>query len=322
MAVLICAMVIGIASASEFSSKSLRSGALVISEDKNSVLAKDADGNSVRISKMPGRVVSCYTSFVSLWYLAGGKLVAMPNTSHSSLEKEPYSSLEKVGGVTAPSLEKILSLKPDLVLLSSRMEKHRATREILQKAGISSILLDYENYSDFLCLADLFSRINGKQLKESGDVAMVIRQIDDLIASVPSREGPRFLSLFASASKASRAETNNANTAMIASLLGGRNIMENLRMPGRRLSVDLSMEKIIQENPDIIFFTTMGDEERIREKMKKNLSEDPVWRSLRAVREHKIHFLPNELFLFKANERYPEAFKQLYNIMHEAKEPR
>ncbi|HOK04313.1 MAG TPA: ABC transporter substrate-binding protein [Victivallales bacterium] len=292
---------------------------LIVSETSDTITCLNVDRSTSVLKKNPEKVISCYTSFVSLWYLAGGKLIAIPNTKHKNLLIEPYNKLELIGSVTSPNVEKIISLKPDLVLLSAQMEKHWELREILKSARINSLLLDYNNYYDFLTLSLLFSKINGKEIDNNQELKTIINDINSIIDRAQKNRKIRFLSIFASAIKANKAETSEANTALIAKLLGAENIIDNLKIKTKSINIDLSMEKIFEQDPDIILITTMGDEKIIQEKMRTFLKNDPLWSQLSAIKKDRFYFLPNELFLYKANENYPEAFKIIYQILYEDK---
>ena len=60
-----------------------------------------------------------------------------------------------VGDFYNPNLEKLLALKPDLVLLHSKRGKHWEVQKLLRSAGVESVCVDYTNYDDFLILLDV-----------------------------------------------------------------------------------------------------------------------------------------------------------------------
>jgi iron complex transport system substrate-binding protein len=116
--------------------------------------------------------------------------------------------------------------------------------------------------------------------------------------------------------KGVNAETNSANTACMATLLGGKNIVPEKGIPKSMSRVKFSLEKIMMEDPDVILITTMGDFDTLTSKMKEKFVKDPIWASLRAVKSNRVYFLPSELFLYRANEKYSEAFKLLAKAMY------
>ncbi len=298
--------------ASSFGAEPLKS--LVVRETDSSLVCKDDDGKDVELKKRPQRVIVCYASFVALWHLAGGQAIAIVDTVNKTNLPESARDIPTVGSFVSPNIEKMLELKPDLALLCGKIEKHRAVRDMLAERDIQSVILDYENYGDFLSLLDLFARLNGRNLSEIPEAAKVVADVDATVSKATKLKGPRFISLFASAKELS-AEMANANTASMATLLGGVNVVGADAKKGSS-TMKFSMERLLMEDPDLILFTTMGDAKDIQERMKRDLMSDPAWKGLRAAKDGCVFFLPNALFLYKPNEKFPEAFKHLAKIMY------
>ena len=78
----------------------------------------------------------------------------------------------------------------------------------------------------------------------------------------------------------------------------------------------LRLEAIIAENPDFIFFSTMGNEEKVREYMDGELLGE-VWQSLDAVKKGNYAYLPKEMFQYKPNRRFGEAYRYLAELLYE-----
>lgn len=137
-----------------------------------------------------------------------------------------------------------------------------------------------------------------------------------MLASVPETgeaEQKRILFIRAgskySATKAKTAE-NNFVCVMLKEL-GTYNIAENAPV----LLDGLSQEEILMENPDYIFISTMGKEEAARAYMDSVLQEE-AWQHLDAVKEGRYAYLPKELFQFKPNKRWGEAYRYLADLLY------
>ena len=77
----------------------------------------------------------------------------------------------------------------------------------------------------------------------------------------------------------------------------------------------LSIEAILQADLDYIFISTMGDAEAAVAHMDSVLQE-PTWQSLTAVQEGNYVYLPKELFQFKPNGRWDEAYEYLIDLVY------
>jgi iron complex transport system substrate-binding protein len=288
---------------------------LVIAESADRLTCRDADGVSVIISKHPRRTIVNYVSLVGLWYQAGGTAVGIPDTNNVSELPEAARGIATTGRVTAPNAERILSLEPTLVILAADMERQRALKDILEGAGIETLTLSYGTYADYLGILDLFYRLNGSAIPADSSAAAAANEIEALCSLTRARPATSFLSIFASTIDV-QAETDKAHTAYMASCLGAKNIVASPQAIGSASRVTMSLERIHMDDPDVIFVTTMGDSGVISEKMRKDFMESDSWKSLRAVREGRVHFLPSELFLYKPNARFPEAFRMLAAYLH------
>ena len=70
-----------------------------------------------------------------------------------------------------------------------------------------------------------------------------------------------------------------------------------------------SMEDLMKKDPDILFLTTMvtpGQEKKVFE---ESLLNQPAWQELRAVKEGRVYFLPQNLFLSSPGIDYPKAIR-------------
>ena len=80
----------------------------------------------------------------------------------------------------------------------------------------------------------------------------------------------------------------------------------------------LSLEEILKEEPDYIFIATMGDEAAAKSYMDGVLAQ-PAWQALSAVRNGNCRYLPKDLFQYKPNARWGEAYQYLSDVLNEQK---
>ena len=67
------------------------------------------------------------------------------------------------------------------------------------------------------------------------------------------------------------------------------------------------METLVEQNPEIIFITSMGKPEEIENRLRTDFKNNPAWNSLPAVKAGRVYVLPEKLFLINPGLRYPEA---------------
>ena len=115
-----------------------------------------------------------------------------------------------------------------------------------------------------------------------------------------------------SSAKYTKAKTaENHFVCVMLDKLGTENIADKAPV----LLEGLSMEEILRSDPDAVFFTTMGAEEGAVAYM-ESLLEDPVWSCLAAVQAGRVYHLPKDLFQYKPNARWDEAYEYLFTLLY------
>ncbi|HZK25356.1 MAG TPA: ABC transporter substrate-binding protein [Oscillospiraceae bacterium] len=285
---------------------------LIRAEDERSITIMDPLGNEVVITKEPKKVVVLMNSLLDLWYLAGGTAVGrVSGTENVPPEAE---SIEILGSVGSPNLEKIIAMQPDLIIMTSTMAAHREIKDVFAQNKIETLYCEFYDYQDFFENLDVFTRITGRRDIFETDISQLDDEVKEIVDKTVDERKPKVLILFAS-SKSVTCELPTAQTGNMVDILGGENIVTDTLAEGD-VRVNFSLEKIVESDPDVILITTMGDLEECKARIKEDVSSNQAWAGIRAVKEGNIHYLPKDLFMYKPNVRYPEAFAYLANILY------
>lgn len=281
-------------------------------KDGESITVTDDLGREVTIEKNPEKVVILFSSFIDIWVKSGGKLVGMTEDQLVH-DVKGLDGVEGVGRTGGLSLEKILSLEPELVILSVGTTEQRELVPILEENNVKVLALEYILKDDYFRIAKLFSEINDSKDLYEENVATVEKQIEEVIERVPDEEIRVFI-MFASSKSISARGSDSTLGEMLADL---KTI--NIADEASELLNDknFSLEKVIEEDPDFIFVQTRGsDMEAVNERIKKDVESNPAWASLSAVKNDRYIMLPKDLYLYKANDRYGEAYENLAKILY------
>ncbi len=271
----------------------------------------DSAGQTVRLDKRPERVAVLFSSLADIWVLSGGGCAM---TVGESVERGIVSDgtpLADGGAGKTLNIEIILAAEPDLVILSADVEGQIKAARTLKAAGIPCALMRVESFADYLSVLDIFCRINGSDAYENYG-AEVKNRVDDLLNSLP--EGAeRDILFIRSGSSAASAKAKTADEHFAAAMLdeiGAHNIADDAPV----LLDGLSLEAVIKADPDIIFITLMGNEKSARAYI-DSLLTSPAWQTLSAVQNGRVVYLPRELFQYKPNARWAEAYEFLINAL-------
>lgn len=268
----------------------------------------DSRGQEVTIEKNPERVVSVFNSFLDIWMASGGEVVG---TIEPSGDKPVpgTENAEIVGTQGAVSLETLLSLEPDVVIVNGNSSHHMELVPSLEQNGIKVIALDFVYKEDYYKIARVYTALTGREDLYETNVKQVNENIEKIIADSPIDKNYKVLLIMASG----KSITARGTDSYVGEMLKDLHTTNIADVSNNVLSeTSFSMEKIIEEDPDFIFVQTTGsDMDVVYDKLKKDVESNPAWASLQAVQNDRYIFLPKDLYMYKANQRYAEAYEGL-----------
>src|SRR5690606_1035311 len=142
---------------------------------------------------------------------------------------------------------------------SPDIENHLKIMTILDDAKIAHAFFKVEYFEDYLKMLDICTEITGNKdlyeehgLKIKEDIENTLQKIKNKVSAQPT---VLFVRAFSGGAKAKK---DDNLTCKILEDLGTINIAK--KYPS--LLEELSMEEIIEEDPDYIFVTTMGSTEK------------------------------------------------------------
>ena len=211
-------------------------------------------------------------------------------------------------------LERLIGSKPELVLCSAELAGQLECAEALRSAGIPVAAFSVETFEDYLRVLKLCTQILGTPENYETYGEAVRLEVEAIVSAAQAlEERPRILFVRAgSSARYTKAKTADQHfVCVMLRDLGTENIADKAPI----LLEGLSTEEVLLSDPDAILFTTMGDESAGVAYM-ESLLADPVWSSLRAVREGNVHQLPKDLFQYKPNSRWAEAYAYLVDLLY------
>ncbi|WP_427912675.1 ABC transporter substrate-binding protein [Ramlibacter sp. MMS24-I3-19] len=231
------------------------------------VTVRDDRGVDVTLREAPRRIVALLPSLTETVCELGAcdRLVGVDDFSNwpASVPRLPH-----VGGVADFSVERVVALKPDVVLLSSTA---RALPR-LQALGVPVLGLDIKTLADVRRV----SAIVGQALQVEGAPALWQRiesGIDAAARSVPA--SARGTTVYFEISDGPYAASESSHIGELLRRLGAANIV-----PGHLGSVPkLNPEFVVRADPQVIM---------VAERDAPSLASRPGWSHLRALREGRV----------------------------------
>jgi iron complex transport system substrate-binding protein len=227
----------------------------------------DDRGITVLLAQSPQRIVSLLPSLTEM-VCELGQCQRLVGVDRYSNYPERVRTLPKVGGGLDPSIEAIVMLKPDLVLLAT--SSPAAAR--LQSLGIQVVALEPKSHADVRRVLEVIGQLLGV-----ADAQRVWRVIDAGVSAVAQAIPPRI--------KNSRVyfEINNAPYAAgeasfigeTLTRLGVRNIVPAALGPFPKINPEF----VVRANPDVIM---VGDANF------EGMAQRPGWAGMRAIKAKRL----------------------------------
>lgn len=293
----------------------------------DSVTFTDGLGERVTMPLRPQNVAILYASFTTLWYEAGGTVSGcLGGESATELYREQIGrDITEDAGVRVLAdsaqakrwdIEGILAAEPDLIICSTAMSGYSTIAAPAQAAGIPVIVVDYQDFSDYLKWFKVFCHLNGQPTLWERVAMKALDEIAALLASCPTEQGPTVLSMFTGVDSL-KANTSATVLGGMLSAMGARNIVDLPSDAGTEHTV-VDLEAVFAADPDIILIQCHTGEDSARALVERLYGESPVWQSLTAVKEGRVYYLEKNLFHNKPNSRFAEAYATIAGYLYPA----
>lgn len=275
----------------------------------------DDTGVQITLSKKPQRVAVLFSSFADVWISAGGTVSITVGESVERGFADTDAILVDAGAGKTVNTELLIASQPDFVICSADVEKQVQAAKILNGSGIPTACFRIEAFSDYLRVLKICTDITEDEVAYRKNGIAVKDRIDTMLSTLPTEEqaAPDLLFVRASASSIKAKTAAHHFAAAMLEELGAYNIANDAPI----LLDGLNDEVIVQKNPTFIFVSIMGNETAARE----YIAQNAIWQTLSAVREGRCVYLPKELFQYKPNARWDEAYRYLIEFLYETEQP-
>jgi iron complex transport system substrate-binding protein len=231
----------------------------------------------VRLPSSPQRIISMVPSLTEIVCALGAcdRLVATDRYSNWPAQAK---ALPKAGGFEDAEVERLISLRPDLILLS----RSQRISERLGEFGVASFAVQTESYADIGHAVQMIGRILGVadragRLNET--IEREVREIGEKALAQRHGDGP---SVYVEVDPAPYAAGPSSFIGELLARLGARNIVTSELGPFPKLNP----EYVVQRNPQVIFISPAEA---------THLDQRPGWEQIRAVKEHRLCSFPPDV---------------------------
>jgi iron complex transport system substrate-binding protein len=258
----------------------------------------------LQAQKLPTRIISLVPAATEMLFAigAGPRVVAV-----SSFDREPPSvaTLPKVGALIDPDVEKILSLRPDLVVVYGTQRDLTAQ---LERAGIPQFGYRHGGLDDILTTLTSLASATGDSDGARRVVTSIRASLDAVRRKVAGRPRPRTLLVFGHEPGTLRNLYASGGVGFMHDMLeaaGGQDVFADVA----RESVQATTEQLLTRAPEVILEVRADDEAA------PDLDAWNAVPSVPAVRDHRVIVLAGSEMV-TAGPRVAMATERIARALH------
>ena len=257
----------------------------------------------------PERNVSLVPAVTEMIYAIGdgARVAAVSNYDHFPAE---VARLPRVGGLLDPSVERILAIKPDLVIVYATQKE---LIERLDRAGIPYFNYQHRALQDILTTIRAIGARIGSPARGEAVASGMERSLADIRAKTAGLPHPATLLVFERDPASLRNVYASGGYGFLHDMLeiaGGRNVFAGVPQQ----AVQASTEMLIASRPDVIVELLYGDSLKHADIAKELRAWDAL-ASVPAVRAHRITALTGDEFVVPG-PRVVDATRKLARALH------
>lgn len=257
----------------------------------------------------PERIVSLSPSNTEILFAVGAGDHVVGVTDYCNYPPELEARIEtdeiaRVGGYWNPSVESIIELKPDLILISTahctvktnncklkcsrKCELTSKTANRLKRLGLNVLTLSPHSINDVLDDILLVGKATGNSVQASNFVESLRQRIARVItiSKTPSHKPKVYFEIWNDPYITVNSRTWIGN---LISLAGGTNVFGEVDSEWPIIQ----SEDIIQQNPDIMVFPVIPDVRRFWGSF-KDVKKRSGWKNITAVKNSSLYEVPRD----------------------------
>lgn len=265
-------------------------------ESRGHVVLVDDAGDTVRLARPARRVVSLIPATTELLFAIGADSLVMGRTSYCDYPPAAQA-VPNLGDGIKPSIEAILSRRPDLVLLYNSGQ-NAAVAGRLRQLGIQPVRLNTDRLSDVTRIASILGTLTAHR-RGADSLAAAFDTALASATSSPPRQRPKVLLLVWEQPPMTIGRGSFLHE--LVERAGGENLFADVSAS----SGIVSIEAVAQRHPDLIFTTTAGP---------SGFASRPEWQVVSAIREHRFLQVSGSEFN-RPSPRAPQAIRTLAALM-------
>jgi len=260
----------------------------------------DKYDRTVTIESEPKRIITIAPNITEGIYALGkgGSLVG-----RSDYDDYPTEALKvpSVGSLLQPNIEKIIELKPDIVIASTHFDKTVVKK--LEDLNIKVIVLyGEENFAGvYNTLAQLGKVVNANE-KAQTIISDMKKKVADITAKVANSKKPTVYYVAGFGKSGDFTAGKDTFIGNMIELAGGKNAAEDV------VGWKYSIEKLVEKDPDVLICSKFFDS-------KKGIEATTGYKDLKAVKSGKLLEIDDNIIV-RQGPRLADGLEAMAKLIH------
>ena len=258
----------------------------------------DEAGRSVRAPVRPQRIITLAPNLTEIVYAIGAGSRLVGNTTFCDYPPEA-KNVAKVGDTLQPNIERIIALKPDLILISTASQLETFTKQI-EERGIAVFITDPHDLEGVFRSIKTLGELLGQQEQAEKlvkDLRARVRTVEDAVKESPT------VTVFYQVSP--QPLWTAGRKSWITDLIrraGGKSVTAEVEGEWMRYSD----EAALASRPEAIIMATGGDEK---------MEVAPALQKSPAVQNNRVYGINGD-YLSRPGPRLVEGLEQIARVLH------
>ncbi|MGZ9678072.1 ABC transporter substrate-binding protein [Bacillus cereus] len=277
---------------------------------KEKIEITDLSGRKVTFDKVPESFATLSMGDMDIIHALGGKIVGRPDTKLTLPDE--LKKAQVIGNAHQPNFEQIASLKPDVLVANNGFQKNVPT---VEGQGTQVIISSANSVQDIQKNIELY----GTVMKKEDKAKEINQKMNDQMKKYEKKSDAKALLVYG-APGTYLAALPTSLSGDILEKTGGKNIASDFPETKEYPQyAQLSVERIIEANPDVIYLITHGDPKSVKKAFEGEMMKNKAWKNLEAVKQNRVVILPPDLFGSNPGTKVTEAMDFMYKSIQDVR---
>lgn len=261
---------------------------------------------TVRLEKPAKRIISLAPHVTEMIFAAGAGHLLVGVSEYSDYPEEA-KKIASVGNIFALDLERVLALKPDLIVIWGSGNAKQLAKK-LRDNKVTVFESEPHNFEDIASSLERISTLAGTEAIGKNAAKLFRQRLQNLSDAYRLKDKEKPVNVFHQMIKSPLMTVNQEHfISKMITLCGGRNVFGELK----DISATITTEALLLANPDMIFSSGKDDS-----KLRQDWTQFP---NLVAVKKQNLYSINGD-WLHRAGPRVLDATEQLCKAIREVRQ--